>query len=50
MSYFSESINDMTVSVRDPPTKGLVIYDRIAAWACIVLFFLILSVFAVLET
>ncbi|XP_065886473.1 major facilitator superfamily domain-containing protein 8-like isoform X2 [Dysidea avara] len=45
-----ESINDMTVSIKEPATKGLVKYDRIAAWSCIFLFFLILTVFAVLET
>ena len=40
----------MTVSVVPNPAKLLEKYDVIAAWACIVIFFLILIVFAVLET
>jgi len=46
---FTDS-KELTVSINYPPTEGLVKYDWIAAWACIALFFLILTVFAVLET
>lgn len=40
----------MTVSVVSNPAKLLEKYDVIAAWACIIMFFLILVVFSALET
>ena len=40
----------MTVSIEPDPTTLLGRYDMVAAWACIVLFFLILLIFAVMET
>ena len=40
----------MTVSAVSNPTKLMEKYDVIAAWACIVMFFLILITFSALET
>ena len=40
----------MTVSTVSNPTKLLEKYDMIGAWACIIMFFLILVVFSALET